>query len=82
MRNTWFVKFQHKNWEGERKWVTRMESSGILFDSFIEIYKRDRLPRIKESTFLTKESIIDSKILQFFGKKPLREISTLDIMRW
>ena len=59
VRNTWFVKFQYKNWEGERKWITKrgfstkreaaqwerefeftkIESSDIPFDSFIEIYK-------------------------------------------
>ena len=88
LRNTWYVKFQYKNWEGERKWVTKrgfptkraatqwergfelnqMESSDIPFDSFVQIYKRDRQPRIKEGTFQTKENIIDTKIVPFFGK--------------
>lgn len=101
-RNTWFVKFQYKNWAGERKWITKrgfstkraaaqwerefefiqMESSDIPFDKFVQIYKRDRQPRIKESTFQTKENIIDTKIVPFFGNKPLREITTLDIMHW
>ena len=101
-RGTWMVKLQYKDWEGNRKWITKrgfatkraakqwereyeftkMESSDIPFNSFVQIYKRDRMPRIKESTFQTKESIIDKKIVPFFGSKPLREITTLDIMHW
>ena len=22
-RNTWFVKFQYKNWKDEKKWITK-----------------------------------------------------------
>lgn len=101
-RNTWLVKFQYKNWMGDRKWVTKrgfstkkealqwerefmMEQSSnpdTPFSVFAEVYKKDRLPRVRESTFEMKVSILDKHIVPYFGKKPLREIDTLDVMRW
>lgn len=52
------------------------------FADFVDVYKSDRRPRIKESTFATKDNIIDTKLTPFFGQKPMREISTRDVMQW
>lgn len=54
----------------------------MSFADFVELYKSDRKPRIKESTFATKDNIIDTKLTPFFGKKPVGEISTRDVMQW
>ena len=48
----------------------------------MEVYKKDREPRLKESTFETKEHIIDTKIVPYFKNKKLRDITSTDIIQW
>lgn len=101
-RNTWMIKFQYKNWMGERKWVTKrgfktkrdalqwereflLQKKGSLemsFANFANLYREDRMPRLKESTAAMKDAIIDTKLVPFFGKKPIQEITTRDVMQW
>lgn len=57
-------------------------SLDMRFADFVEVYKSDRKPRIKESTYATKDNIIDTKLTPFFGQKSLREITTRDVMQW
>uniref|UniRef100_UPI003AB1FDB6 N-terminal phage integrase SAM-like domain-containing protein n=1 Tax=Phocaeicola sp. TaxID=2773926 RepID=UPI003AB1FDB6 len=38
--------------------------------------------RLKENTWLTKEHIIRTKILPYFGKLKISEISTKEIITW
>ena len=40
----------------------------MSFETFTELYIRDVKNRLKENTWLTKEHIIRTKILPFFGK--------------
>ena len=54
----------------------------MTFESFANVYKNDIKPKLKLSTWLTKESIIDQKILPYFGKRKLSEISAKDIIAW
>ena len=101
-RNTWTVKFKHKNWSGKIKWVTKRGfatkrdalqyerdflacKSGNLdmsFADFVQVYREERGARIKESTLSMKDNIIDTKLIPYFGKKCMREITTKDIMLW
>ena len=37
---------------------------------------------MKESTLSMKDNIIDTKLIPYFGKKCMREITTKDIMLW
>ena len=39
-------------------------------------------PKLKLNTWLTKESIIQKKILPYFGKRKLSEITAKDVMDW
>ena len=48
----------------------------MSFEAFTELYIRDVKNRLKENTWLTKEHIIRTKILPFFGKLKISEIST------
>lgn len=52
------------------------------FASFVEIYRNDLATRIREHTWFTKNSIIDEKLMPFFGKMPMCEISPRDVIRW
>lgn len=52
------------------------------FSSFVEVYRSDLSSRIREHTWLTKNSIIDEKLLPFFGKMPMCKITPRDIIHW
>ena len=52
------------------------------FSSFVEVYKSDLQNRLKLNTWLTKESIIDNKILPYFKDKQINDIKPADIIKW
>ena len=54
----------------------------MTFESFIKIYKKDVKNRIKEHTWLTKDSIINTKLMPYFKDKTMSEISPKDIIQW
>ena len=54
----------------------------MMFEDFVEIYTRDMKSRLKETTWLTKENIINTKILPYFGKRKINEIQTKDVIAW
>ena len=100
--NTWYVKFNYKNWKGETKFTTKrgfstkreatdyeneykLHIAGSLdmaFKDFIEVYREDRYPRIRVSTSVNKDHIIDTKILPYFGKYKVTDIRPKDIVKW
>lgn len=49
---------------------------------FIDIYMEDCRSRLRENTILTKEYIINDKILPYFGKKAVSSITAADIRKW
>lgn len=63
----------------------QMKSSSDMdmsFAAFVEIYEKDVRPRIKENTWNTKEHTIRTKLLPYFGKRRISEISNKDIIAW
>ena len=54
----------------------------MTFEAFFELYEKDIRPRLKENTWLNKEHIIRTKILPFFGKRIISEITTKDVIAW
>ena len=54
----------------------------MTFENFVQLYERDMKPKLKLNTWLTKESIIQKKILPYFKSRKLSEISAKDIMDW
>ena len=54
----------------------------MTFEAFVELYTKDVRPRLKENTWLTKENIIQKKILPYFGKRKISEITTKDVIAW
>lgn len=99
---TWYVKFRHKDWKNEFKWVTKrgfstkreasqweqeylMQCAGDLgmnFEAFAKRYEADLRPRMKESTWCTKEHIIQTKIIPYFKTKRVCDISATDVVQW
>ena len=54
----------------------------MSFKSFVEVYTADVKSRIKENTWHTKEHIIRTKLLPYFGKRKIAEIQPKDILAW
>jgi len=55
---------------------------GMLFKDFVDLYFEDMGHRLKESTIISKHYMVDVKILPFFGKMPINEITPKDIRKW
>lgn len=67
----------------EREFLTQKRSDvNMTFESFYELYEKDMRPRLKENTWLGKENIIRNKILPYFGKRKLSEITAKMIIDW
>ena len=54
----------------------------MSFEAFVEIYTNDLKARLKESTWQTKNNIIQNKIVPYFGKRKINEIVTKDVIAW
>lgn len=54
----------------------------MTFQSFWEIYKADMTHRLRENTIRTKYYIMELKVLPYFAKKKISEISAADIRNW
>lgn len=77
--------FDTKREAQEWEQTFRQQNSGDLdmpFSAFVEIYCREQKPRLKESTWQTKENIIQQKILPYFENYKINEITTKDVRAW
>lgn len=54
----------------------------MTFAEFFEVYAADLKPRLREHTWRQKEYAIKTRILPWFGKMRMAEISSLDIVQW
>ncbi|MFI3255585.1 MAG: site-specific integrase [Eubacteriales bacterium] len=67
----------------EREFLQQQSADlNMKFEKFVEIYSNDMKARLKESTWLTKEHIIETKILPHFKDKPINEIQPKDVIQW
>lgn len=75
------TKKEAQDWE--RSYV-QQNAAGIdmTFEAFCGLYEKDRRPRLKESTWLTKESIIKNRLIPTFGKMMMSEIETKHVIAW
>lgn len=69
--------------EWERKFHQQSNADmNMTFAAFVEIYANDLKPRLKENSWLTKENIIQKKLLPYFGQRKISEITTKDVIAW
>ncbi len=54
----------------------------ITMEDFWEVYKKDMEERIRKTTMVQKEYVVKDKILPYFGKMPLNEITAPKIRIW
>ena len=67
----------------EREQLHRVTSDlDMTFQSFIEQYTADMQTRIKENTWATKDHIIRTKLLPYFGKLKMSSITAQQIITW
>lgn len=67
----------------EREFLQKQTGSlDMTFELFVEKYEEEISIRIKTSTYETKKNIIQTKILPYFGKRCINEITTTDVMQW
>ena len=69
--------------EWERGFKQKQETNlDMSFKSFVEIYSKDMKARLKLNTWLTKENIIQTKLVPAFGNKKMNEIRPADVIAW
>lgn len=68
-------------WEREQLQKTKADLD-MTFESFVQTYTADMQSRIKENTWGTKEHIIRTKLLPYFGKRKMCEIQSKEIISW
>ena len=69
------------DWELQFK-LQKKASVDMTLESFCTMYEEDVRPSLKQSTWLTKENIIQKKILPYLGKRKVSEITAKDVMDW
>ena len=67
----------------EREFLMQKQADiNMSFESFVELYEKDVKPKLKLNTWLSKEHIIRTKILPYFKKRKLSEITARDVIDW
>ena len=67
----------------ERDFLEKQSANpDMTFQNLYEIYMEDMTARLKQSTLLTKKTVLQTHILPFFGSKPINEIKASDVRRW
>lgn len=75
------TKREAQEWERNFQQQTSSDMD-MTFEAFLELYKNDVQSRLKENTWLTKENILEKKILPYFGKRKISEITPKDVVDW
>lgn len=68
-------------WEREFT-LSENNDLNMTFKSFVEAYHQDMFHKIREHTWQTKDAIIDSVLLPYFGKMALSNIKAADVLKW
>lgn len=75
------TKREAQNWE--RRFLLQANSDlDMLFKDFYKLYEQDMRSRLKQNTWEHKEHVIQSKILPYFGDKPMKDIQARDVFSW
>ena len=67
----------------EREFIEMQSGNmNMKLAAFVEVYFNDKGTRLKERSIMTKRTLIETKILPYFGEKPMNEITAVDIIKW
>jgi integrase len=69
--------------EWERNFLeTQQADVTMTFENFIKLYNEDMKHRLREHTYTQKQYIIEKKLLPFFGKLPISQITPVLVRKW
>lgn len=75
------TKREAQDWE--RRFMLQTSSDlDMLFKDFYNLYEQDMKARLKQNTWEHKAHVIKSKILPYFGDKPMKDIQARDVLAW
>lgn len=75
------TKREAQAWEREQLNKTSADLD-MTFKSFVDLYTADMKTRLKENTWATKEHIIRTKLLPYFGRLKMCNITARQIITW
>ena len=69
--------------QGERDFLDMQSGNmNMKLAAFVEVYFNDKGTRLKERSIMTKRTLIETKIIPYFGEKSMNEITAVDIIKW
>ncbi len=67
----------------EREFIEMQSGNmNMKLAAFVEVYFNDKGMRLKERSIMTKRTLIETKIIPYFGEKAMNEITAVDIIKW
>lgn len=67
----------------EREFIAKNNGSlEMIFESFYQVYKNNMQNRLRQNTWKTKETIVEKKILPYFGDNQMCSIKPIDVLHW
>lgn len=67
----------------EREFIEMQSGNmNMKLANFVEVYFNDKGTRLKERSIMTKRTLIETKIIPYFGEKAMNEITAVDIIKW
>lgn len=76
-------KLQREAKEWERNFLeTQQADLSMNFENFVAIYNEDMKHRLREHTFIQKQYVINKKLIPFFGKMPVSQITPAHVRKW
>ena len=81
MKRGFATKKEADQWERKFK-IKEKADVDMRFAEFWDLYAADMKPRLKLNTWLSKEHIVRTKILPYFGDKKLCDITARDVITW
>lgn len=76
-------KLQRDAKEWERTFLEEQQADlTMTFENFVKIYNEDMKHRLREHTFIQKQYVINKKLLPFFGKMPVSQITAANVRKW
>ena len=76
-------KLQREAKEWERAFLEKQQADITMpFEKFTEIYFEDMSHRLREHTIIEKKYVVNLKLIPYFGKLPLNEITPANVRKW
>ena len=69
--------------EWERDFLQEQQANmDMELEAFVKVYFNDKAGRLKERSLESKRIMIESKVIPYFGKKRMNQVTPADIMKW